>query len=547
MKHQNLQNNRLLTSLFFTSLIDEGVSIACVQDAYLFNKRIISLPSSFSCYSSSSLNCHIIISNPHLIHCQSFKTNHSIFINLSIQDKLISIGCLYCPPSGDLEEDLSTIQNSFKHLSDNLIFVGDFNAHSPLWSYPREDQRGRTLVDFTILNQLIILNDPASRPTFELPHIRGWPDVSLSSISMFSQVISWEVQDFPSDNHSLLGDHRPITIDLSLKIPELPRRRYRTKNVPLNPFIHHLKKQWKENPPFPFHDSSLTPMDIDILITNLTDQIIHSANATLKKRKAYYTPKIHWWNQNLRIKRNKLKALYKRTKQPFSTPQDILNFKRERALYQKAINNSKREAWDKFCRAESNPFGKTKQYAFNNFFDSTLQVLPDMNVTPHSRLDVLKFLTSKLFGPSVSVPPLFSVSPSRTQNPFTLSEIRNSIFSFNQNKAPGPDQIDHRMIRALFLNFPDLFLNLFNTLFHSNYFPRAWKVGELVFFKKEGKDPSSYNSYRPITLLPILGKIFEKLILKRIFRFLTTTNPLSGLQHGFIEKRSTETALEALL
>ena len=88
---------------------------------------------------------------------------------------------------------------------------------------------------------------------------------------------------------------------------------------------------------------------------------------------------------------------------------------------------------------------------------------------------------------------------------------------------------------------------MYNVLLQLNYFPQAWKVGELVFFKKEGKSPSLHTSYRPITLLPIFGKIFEKLLLKRIFHFLSLSNSLSGLQHGFLEKRSTETALETLL
>ena len=68
-----------------------------------------------------------------------------------------------------------------------------------------------------------------------------------------------------------------------------------------------------------------------------------------------------------------------------------------------------------------------------------------------------------------------------------------------------------------------------------------------MYFRKEGKPLNNPSSYRPITLLPILGKIYEKLILQRIQHFLSNSNLLSGLQHGFTERRSAETALESLL
>ena len=99
----------------------------------------------------------------------------------------------------------------------------------------------------------------------------------------------------------------------------------------------------------------------------------------------------------------------------------------------------------------------------------------------------------------------------------------------------------------MYLKFPTLLQIMYDSLLALNYFPRAWKEGELVYFRKEGKPPHLPTSYRPITLLPILGKIFEKLILKRIHHYLTLSNTLSGKQHGFVERRSTETALKTLL
>lgn len=83
---------------------------------------------------------------------------------------------------------------------------------------------------------------------------------------------------------------------------------------------------------------------------------------------------------------------------------------------------------------------------------------------------------------------------------------------------------------------------MFNKTLQLNYFPAAWKIGELVFFHKKGRDPSEAGSYRPITLLPIFGKILEKMILRRVNYSLLQSSNFDS-QHGFMEGRSTETAI----
>lgn len=86
-----------------------------------------------------------------------------------------------------------------------------------------------------------------------------------------------------------------------------------------------------------------------------------------------------------------------------------------------------------------------------------------------------------------------------------------AIFSFNQYKAPGIDNLDHRIIRKIFKYNATLLLDMYNSLRQLNYFPKDWRVGELGYFLKEGKPPEDARSYRRISLLPIFGKIFEKL------------------------------------
>ena len=62
----------------------------------------------------------------------------------------------------------------------------------------------------------------------------------------------------------------------------------------------------------------------------------------------------------------------------------------------------------------------------------------------------------------------------------------------------------------------------------------------------KGDNPHLLNNYRRITILPILSKSFEKIMHKRIYRFLNSHNYLYNFQFGFREKHSTELALVAL-
>lgn len=78
-------------------------------------------------------------------------------------------------------------------------------------------------------------------------------------------------------------------------------------------------------------------------------------------------------------------------------------------------------------------------------------------------------------------------------------------------------------------------------------FPQKWKETEVVFFLKKGKDPKASTSYRPICLLPVLGKVVEKLIRLRVVYGLESNKFLHKAQYGFRECRSTEVAIISAL
>jgi hypothetical protein len=55
-----------------------------------------------------------------------------------------------------------------------------------------------------------------------------------------------------------------------------------------------------------------------------------------------------------------------------------------------------------------------------------------------------------------------------------------------------------------------------NAIIRMGYFPSQWKLAQIIIIPKPCKPLEEFSSYRPISLLPIMSKIFEKAMLKRL-------------------------------
>ena len=73
-------------------------------------------------------------------------------------------------------------------------------------------------------------------------------------------------------------------------------------------------------------------------------------------------------------------------------------------------------------------------------------------------------------------------------------------------------------------------------------FPDKLKTAKIIPLHKGGQK-SNPSNYRPISLLPQFGKLFEKVIKQRIIDFLDENNIISKHQYGFRKSHSTELAI----
>ena len=131
-------------------------------------------------------------------------------------------------------------------------------------------------------------------------------------------------------------------------------------------------------------------------------------------------------------------------------------------------------------------------------------------------------------------------------NSFVLSktnsfEIISLIDNLNNKKSSGYDSISNKILKETKNTIVPYLETLFNKCIQSGIFPEAYKIAQVIPLFKGG-DNTNPNSYRPISLLPAIGKLFEKLLAKRLIKFLVKYNLFSEHQFGFRAKFSTEYA-----
>ena len=121
-------------------------------------------------------------------------------------------------------------------------------------------------------------------------------------------------------------------------------------------------------------------------------------------------------------------------------------------------------------------------------------------------------------------------------DPFTLKELEVAMSHLKNGKTAGLDGITTELIKHFGERTRSWILDLMNNCVASSSIPKAWRITKVVALLKPGKDPNNKKSYRPISLLSILYKLYERLILARIAP--TIEEQLTPDQAGFRPGRS---------
>ena len=131
------------------------------------------------------------------------------------------------------------------------------------------------------------------------------------------------------------------------------------------------------------------------------------------------------------------------------------------------------------------------------------------------------------------IPDNTSINPTRIDSVVISEEkILKIIRSLNPNKAHGWDEISVRMIKLSDTALVAPLKIIFENCLRCGVFPQLWKHANVVLVHKKNEKYLKGN-YRPISLLPIFGKILEKLIYDSLYSHLVSSEVLNPNQSDF--------------
>lgn len=126
----------------------------------------------------------------------------------------------------------------------------------------------------------------------------------------------------------------------------------------------------------------------------------------------------------------------------------------------------------------------------------------------------------------------------------TVPEVRKLLSQASSGKSSGISEINSRLLLDCLLYKVDVLTDIYNKCFNTGIYPDSWKCGIMVPIPKK-QNVRLVENLRPITLLPLPGKILEKIIHKHMYFYLENCNLICPQQGGFRPGRDTiQTVLE---
>ena len=453
-------------------------------------------------------------------------------------------------PNGCSDQDTRWISDL---QGENILLVGDFNAHHAMWggTGTTTSRGGQWLHDHVTQSNLCLINDGS------FTHIPDRTDQrpSIIDLSFISSELLFD-SDWEAIGDPLGSDHLPLKITISSLSTSIDKSEMK---------YNYTKADW---PAFVGKLETANYNDIDVN-ASIDDQyncfrniVIAAADAAIPKkqtRKETKYPPNPWWTldclEAVRIKRRAYKR-YKR-RQNNDTHSALkearINCKRviakaKVAYWKKYLNDNvshysdakilfkhvRKIRW-RYCPAEkpliqngrkTNSDKEKSEVLADQFAKaSRSEYLPKSSKTYRDKED-----NKRRDPPNNPNCPLNKI--------FGLSEMKLCIKGIlNNKKATGSDPISYRMIQ----HFPDRTLNvmlsIFNRCWQAGTVPAAWKQATVVAVPKAGKPPSNPSSYRPISLTPHLGKLYERMVKSRLEYHLQKNNIIPVLQAGFQQGR----------
>lgn len=547
--HINLNHARAANLQFGEDLISRSVDWASVNEPYTFEGKIVGIPQKFhSIYKIDKERpprAALLIENQYQVTVLTLGRD-LVSAEVKLGNEVIEVVSTYCPPSGDLPLHLRDLEAVLAtNTTGNKLLLGDFNAKSRIWSPRDTDSRGEILEDFCNQHDLSIVNDPNSRPTYQSTLGESWVDLLLVKNIEVSRVSKWEILDLVT-----CSDHNLMMFELSSSRFDFPMvRKWHLGKLDWMDFQSRIFGLIEANQP-----DELNADDIGEFVERMEEEILKICeNTRSKRRKARRFKHAVWWTEELSVYRSRTRALrrkYQKESDADSRVVKKLQFKKAYADYRRRLIQAKKNYFRSYLDQVviQNAFGKPYRVAKDKLRkkEALGPIVKEDGTQTVGQLEAEREILRYHFGTIQDNFRQESVGEGIFE-PISEMEVENIIQGMDKKKAPGPNGICLDVYSAIFFLAKSWFVGILNKCLSLGVFPKVWKAARVVLLHKDGKDRKLSDSYRPICLLPVWGKIFDKIITKRLVFFLETNNVLHERQYGFRRNRSTQEAIKAVL
>ncbi|KAL4120060.1 hypothetical protein QTP88_012803 [Uroleucon formosanum] len=462
-------------------------------------------------------------------------------ITLKINSVPISIASCYFPPeiSFPTPELIILLQS----LSNSYILGVDFNAKHQTWSRST-NTRGRALHNLITQKHLKVLSIPS--PTYWPSHVNRHPD----TIDFFITKLSNRFTANATNLNDPASDHTPVLLHIGAQPLMKPNRPTITPGFTnWNKFRDILSKKTILN------IKLKSPSNIDSAINKFTNDIQVAAKDSLTLRLSNNpSPELRKLLTDKRIAR----SIWQRTRNPDDKSRYNILLNKLKSLLKIHKNDSYKNYLQNLSLKNGSLWRKTKSILRLKEITPPLQRPNNtLAVTDSEKADALANELSTVFIPhTISPPPLhlqmvteslFSPLPmALPAKPTSPAEIRGIIKKLANGKSPGHDLITNKIIKNLPAKTIIYLTHIYNATLRLSYFPTTWKSSVIITILKPGKPPENPSSYRPISLLPVLGKVLEKILLKRVSVITNENKNLPNFRFGFRASHSTTHQLHRL-
>jgi hypothetical protein len=479
------------------------------------------------------------------------KNMETLFITISNTSEPLTIGAVYRPPNGDVNGFTNELEALMQKLPNkNVIITGDFNI-----DLLKKRNTGK-FEEVFFGNSFIPLISIAT-------HYK--PDCNPSCIDNILTNSPHKIT-YSTVYENTITHHRPIFCGISIgdaqtetDIKTLPRYDYNDTNM--NTFNEKLKQKL-ETDKYP-HDedgfnkflTTVNTLTEECFVTEPVSKtsrrnrftnpwITNGIIASVKQKNHLYKKWRRTTTKNDQRGDHNMYETYKQFRKTLKSV--IVQAKKSHYLrkFNKVIGNSKK-TWELINDLRGKRQNQAKPSfminselvkdrrkiadAFNNFFASIAENMNQEAKTNNTHTNI----------PDASKFVKTNNTNSMYMSPCTVDEISSIITDLDNNKA---SDIPIRVIKSCNQIISPYLNELLNTFIEKGVFPQVLKIGKISPIHKKG-DPQLLDNYRPVSTLPIFGKIFEKIIYSRIYKFLIANNILYDKQFGFRKSHSTSHAV----